>query len=64
MLAIGNGELDSNPPIGKSIRCPHCNKSHSVKYGKDKDGVESKLLAFYSCGEKTYLAGINGRLLR
>lgn len=62
MLVIGNGEL--NDPLGDSVTCPHCGKVHEIQYGEEvmKDGTRkpSKLLAFYKCGEKSFLAGFNG----
>jgi len=67
-IAVGNGELDNNGPVGKFITCPHCSQDHDIKYGKEKNAagewVESRMLAFYKCGEKSYLAGINGQLLK
>ena len=62
-LAIGNEELGD--PIPDEIVCPHCEGLHTIEYGTQEiDGkhVPSKLLAFYQCGSKSYLAGINGRL--
>jgi hypothetical protein len=62
MCAIGSDELKGD--LGDTIKCPHCGEEHEVKYGdrvlKDGKREPSKLLAFYSCGEKSYLAGING----
>lgn len=62
MLAIGNEELKE--PLGDVVECPQCGQKHTVEYGEEvlKDGTKkpSKLLAFYSCGDKSYLAGING----
>ena len=62
-LAIGNNELGE--VIGKTITCPICGKLHPVEYGDEirPDGtkVPSKLLAFFRCGGKVYLAGVNGR---
>lgn len=63
MIAIGANELKE--PLGATIECPRCGKSHAVEYG-DKvlpDGTKepSTLLAFYKCNGKGYLCGINGR---
>ena len=62
MLMIGNDELKE--PLGNAIECPHCGQQHPIEYGEEvlKDGTKkpSKLLAFYMCGDKAYLAGING----
>jgi len=67
MLAIGNDELESNSEIGETIQCKHCGKVHKIKYGDEvlSDGTRkpSKLLSFYNCGDKTYLAGIKGKAI-
>jgi len=65
MFSIGNDELEGKPEIGKTVKCKHCGKWHGVRYGDEvlENGtkVSSKLLAFYKCGDKTYLCGINGK---
>jgi len=62
MLAVGNDELKT--PLGSSINCRNCGERHPVEYGDEilPDGTKqpSKLLAFYKCEDKSYLAGING----
>lgn len=62
MFAI---EIDDLPRIGTEITCPHCGEIHAIRYGDKilKDGTKqpSKLLAFYTCGGKSYLAGIDGK---
>lgn len=66
MLAVGANELGEK--IGNSYLCPRCGEEHPIEYGKQEmpDGTwkETKLLAFYKCGDKSYLAGIDGRLLK
>lgn len=71
MIAIGNNELGN--PLGKTIKCPHCNKRHQIEnsgpsktYHHDGTVTEgpSGHLQFYKCGDKTYLAGIEGRAIR
>jgi len=64
MLAIGNDELKRAPTLGTSIKCNKCGQEHPVQYGTDKDGNESTMLAFYKCGDKAYLCGINGKDIR
>ena len=68
MLAIGNDEIEKAPKLGNFILCSICGKRHKVEYGEEvlPDGTKkpSKLLAFYKCGEKNYLAGINGKDIR
>ena len=70
MFAVGNGELCALIPDGARVKCkrhPNCRKhpkSHAVEYGKDiTTGRESRMLAVYTCGRKSYICGIAGRLL-
>lgn len=63
-VAFGNEELAGNPKVGKTAKCPKCSKQHKVKYGTNtKTGKEFKLLAFVSCGKKTYLVGVNQKTI-
>lgn len=66
MLAIGNDELGEK--LGDTIICPKCGEEHPIKFGKQEmpDGtwVETKLLSFYRCGDKSYLAGIKGQRVK
>lgn len=65
MISFGNDELAAKPTLGARITCPHCGELHDIQYGQEKqpDGTwkESKLLAFYVCGDKAYLAGVDGK---
>lgn len=64
MIAFSNAELEDSPPlhIGEAILCPHCGEAHVVAGGIDQQtGEESEMLLFYTCGETSYLAGINGK---
>ena len=61
MYCIGNTELLDKPKLGTTIICPHCGKEHAIEYGKDGNGDITKTLAFYKCGSKYYLAGVNGK---
>jgi len=67
MLSIGNDELAKKPVLGNVVFCKKCNKNHKVEYGdkvlKDGSKVPSKLIAFYKCKGKLYLAGLNGKSL-
>ena len=67
-IAVSNGELAGNPKVGKTFLCPRCNVAHAVEHGEtvNKDGTRSpsKLLAFYQCGEKSYLGGFHGREIK
>lgn len=65
MIAIGENELKGY--LRDAIKCPHCGGIHPIQFGEEilKDGTRkpSELLAFYKCGDKAYLAGINGRAI-
>jgi len=65
MFTIGNDELDKAEPLGDFILCNKCGNRHIIKYGDkvlpDDTLKPSKSLAFYNCGEKLYLAGIDGK---
>ncbi len=65
MFAIGNDELEKADNLGDFILCDKCGERHLIDYGEEvmKDGTKkkTKLLAFYKCGDKVYLAGINGK---
>ncbi len=68
MFAIGNDELENAPELGKSITCHICGKKHKTMYADEvmKNGTKnaSRLLAFFKCRGKSYLAGINGKDVR
>jgi hypothetical protein len=64
MFAIGNDELEKAPTLGYKITCDKCGQEHPVEYGTDRDGVTNHMVAFYKCGDKTYLCGINGKDIR
>jgi len=61
-VAFGNNELEKLPDMKKGdvIICSHCGKKHKVKAFKDKDGNDTNMFA-YECGEKLYLAGVDGK---
>lgn len=62
MFAIGADDLKE--PLGEMVHCKQCGQEHAVQYGEKvlPDGTKepSKLLAFYKCGEHSYLCGIDG----
>lgn len=64
-VSFSNDELEGAEPLGETITCPHCSKVHIVLYGEEilKDGtkISSTKIAFYKCGESTYLCGIDGK---
>ena len=66
-IAIGNGELDNNPDVPKTIKCKSCGKMHKVVRSKDSDGTPGRL-HFYTCKNvkpnATYLCGFNGKLMK
>lgn len=65
MISFNNDELEQAPHLGDFITCPHCGNPHKIQYGQEEqpDGTwkESSSLSFYVCGDKPYLAGINGK---
>lgn len=67
-FAIGNKELEEKKNIGDFILCKICKKRHKITYGDEilVDGTKkpSKLLGFYTCQGKKYLASIAGKDIR
>ena len=65
-LAIGNDELGD--PIGDTVTCPHCGETHAVVHAESIDGFGNVIgrgsLAWYKCGDASYIAGIGGRAWR
>ena len=66
MLIVGNDELGEK--LEYKYSCQKCGGEHEIIYGKKKleDGtwIKTKMMSFYKCGDKTYLAGIDGRKLK
>lgn len=65
VLAISNDEIAALSPLGKTVRCWICGSDHDVDppaVARSADGTEEpSVLAFMTCGEKTYLCGIKGK---
>ena len=61
-VAYGNDELVEKPDAGDFADCPNCKKQHKIKFGTT-DGKENKFLGYISCGKKSYLASLAGKLL-
>lgn len=68
MFAIGNNELSGLPVLGKTVTCWICGQEHAVEYGETigEDGKRQpdNLLAFFKCGERSYLCGVKGKQLK
>lgn len=68
-LTIGNDELENAPFVekGEEIDCRHCGQKHvlepCMRVADDGTKTESSKVLFYKCGETTYLAAIDNRLL-
>lgn len=67
-VTFGGGELKNQPKTkeGMEIICPDCGQLHKIKYGTNcKTGEKTNDLCCYSCPQtgKTYLAGVNGKLI-
>lgn len=60
MLAIGYDEIETLPPIGKTVKCWICKKFHTPEEAVDSDGVPSGMY-FFKCGKAMYMCGINGK---
>lgn len=75
-LTISNDEIKNLPNIYKNdvIKCPHCNGTHKVCIGSSKrwddeknclieENSESNVIQFFTCGEKTYICGIDNKAM-
>ena len=62
MFTIGNEELEKALPIGDFILCKHCGHRHIIEHADGSKGTP-KLLSFYKCGSKSYLAGVTGKAI-
>jgi hypothetical protein len=64
-VAIGPDELDDTSEVhaGDEILCPTCKEWHQLIAGKDLKGVDSELLLAYKCGDKTYIAAVDNKLV-
>jgi hypothetical protein len=70
-FAIGTDELGG--PIERRMKCPHCGDFHAVKDSERSEIWDSELqdwkpgrvgvLQYYECGDRTFLAGIEGKAL-
>lgn len=70
-MAIGGNELGDE--FGDAVRCDKCGGAHPLAFpqsrrllpdgGGGSEPVMDKTMAFYSCGDKTYLAGVGGRYM-
>ena len=64
-FSLSNDELENYIPVKKTIKCDKCKKEHPILFGDkvNKDGTKSpsKLLGYYKCSDKTYLASIAGK---
>lgn len=71
-IAVGANELKER--LAAEIKCPVCGCMHPVEQSGPSKYYDSEtgewkvgpagLLQFYCCGEKTYLAGIEGKAWR
>jgi hypothetical protein len=68
-VAFGRAELAKRPRVvaGERIVCARCPGEHMLKSSdqvmEDGSRVPSDLLLFFTCGDKSYLAAIEGALL-
>lgn len=65
MLSISNTEIAKLSELGDKVKCWNCDQEHPIEYGEtihpDGTRTPSKSLAFFKCGDSTYLCGINGK---
>lgn len=64
-VGFGNDTLAGLVEVfkGDTIVCSRCEGTHELRCGKDANGDECCLLMFYTCGDKSYLGSIDGRLV-
>lgn len=48
---------------GDTIVCNRCEETHKLRCGKDANGDECCFLMFYTCGDKSYLGAVDGKLV-
>jgi len=62
-IGFTNEQLEKAPPLtdGAEILCPHCLGTHRVTSIFSENGKTN--LQIYHCGDETYLAGMDGKLL-
>ena len=66
MISFSNPELEALPEVkeGDKVDCEHCERSHPIEYGTDKEtGRKTTIMGFYKCGENSYLASVQGELI-
>lgn len=63
-VGFSNETLRTLPRVNKGdlVKCHTCD-GHHVLRGGTANGVESDLLMFFSCGNKSYLGAIDGHLI-
>jgi hypothetical protein len=68
-IGFGQDQLDDalDAADGDEILCPKCGQGHVIRaaYATGEDGetkTDGFYLLFYKCGDKDYLAGVNGKL--
>ena len=70
-ITIGNNELGE--PAGETIECLFCKQQHPIEYADSRTPLDNgewsepevyKQLGFYKCGDQSYLASVDGRLLK
>jgi hypothetical protein len=65
MFTIGSDELKRYPELGETVNCPHCGGTHPVRFAREEidPGIwkETETLAFYNCGERSFLCGLKGK---
>ncbi len=65
---IAVGPEDFGDAVKETARCPHCSALLPVQYAEEvmHDGTKkpSRLLGYVSCGEKSYLVAVDGKVFK
>lgn len=65
-VAFGNGELESRPVAseGDLVNCTVCGGTHPLRCATNTEtGEKTDTLMFYTCGDKSYLGAVAGKLV-
>lgn len=64
-VGFGNDQLAKEPKCceGDMVECPRCYCQHPVEFSMDAKTGRKGLLGFYKCGDRGFLACVNGRFV-
>ncbi len=63
-IGFGNETLKKQKVVhaGDIVTCP-CGHDHALEMATDDKGQKTEFLMFYKCGDKTFLAAVDNRLI-